>query len=106
AVRNGLFLFEDVVAIGSEGMKTLIARVDRKVLTLALKGTSGKVRSHFTQCMSQRSGEMLTEDMDALGPVRVRDVKAAQGEIIGLIRQLQQEGSISTAGGSADEYVD
>jgi flagellar motor switch protein FliG len=106
SVRNGMFVFEDVLSIPTEGMKGLIARLDRKVLTLALKGTSAKVRTHFTQCMSQRSGEMLTEDMEALGPVRVRDVKAAQAEIIVVVRKLQQEGTISLGGGGSDEYVD
>jgi flagellar motor switch protein FliG len=105
AVRSRMFVFEDVLNIDAEGMKAVIARVDRKLLTLALKGTSAKVRSHFTAVMSQRSAEMLVEDMDALGPVRVRDVKAAQAEVIVVVRKLQEEGAVSIGGG-ASEYVE
>jgi flagellar motor switch protein FliG len=85
-------------------MKSLVAKLDRKTLTVALKGASAKMRAHFTQCMSQRATEMLLEDMEALGPVRIRDVTAAQKEVIGIVRQMQQEGSLSLGGGS-DEYV-
>jgi flagellar motor switch protein FliG len=104
-VRNRMFVFEDVLSIGNEGMKAIIARVDRKLLTVALKGVSAKVRAHFTAQMSQRAAEMLAEDMEAMGPVRVSDVKAAQSEVILVVRKLQQEGAVS-AGGAADEYVE
>jgi flagellar motor switch protein FliG len=106
AVRQLMFVFEDVIDIDKEGIKVLLARVDRKALTLALKGTSEKIRQHFTQCMSQRSAEMLVEDMEALGPVRLRDVSAAQQQIVGTIRQLEKEGAIASGrGGGGDEYV-
>ena len=63
------------------------------------------MREHFTQCMSQRSAEMLAEDMEALGPARIRDVKAAQNEVILALRQLQQAGTISLNREGGDEYV-
>jgi len=82
-------------------------RVDRKILTTALKGTSEKIKSHFTQRMSQWSAEMLTEDMDALGPVRIRDVSAAQQQVINIIRQMEKEGVIaSSSGGGEDDGYD
>jgi flagellar motor switch protein FliG len=106
AVRGFMFVFEDIIDIDKEGIKVLLARVDRKALTLALKGTSDKIKQHFTQCMSSRSSEMLMEDMEALGPVRLRDVAAAQQQIVGTIRQLEKEGAIaSSRGGGGDEYV-
>lgn len=106
AVRGFMFVFEDIIDIDKEGIKVLLARVDRKALTMALKGTSEKMKQHFTQCMSSRSSEMLMEDMEALGPVRLRDVAAAQQQIIGTIRQLEKEGAIaSSKGGGGDEYV-
>jgi flagellar motor switch protein FliG len=104
SVRNLMFVFEDIITIDKEGMKALIAKCDRKVLTIALKGTTGQLRAHFTQCMSQRAAEMLKEDMEALGPVRIRDVKAAQQQLINQVRLLQQEGTISGSRGG-DEYV-
>ncbi|MGA2715253.1 MAG: FliG C-terminal domain-containing protein, partial [Bryobacteraceae bacterium] len=107
AVRDLMFVFDDVIMIDKEGIKALLAKVDRKVLTIALKGTSEKIRTHFTQCMSQRSAEMLIEDMEALGPIRIRDVSSAQQSVIAVIRQLQKEGTIalSQGGGGGDEYV-
>jgi flagellar motor switch protein FliG len=105
SVRQLMFVFEDVIEIDKEGIKAVLARVDRKALTLGLKGTSEKIKQHFSQCMSQRSAEMLFEDMAALGPVRLRDVFAAQQQIVNTIRQLEKEGIIATGRGGGDEYV-
>jgi flagellar motor switch protein FliG len=55
--------------------------------------------------MSQRAADMLMEDMEALGPVRIRDVQGAQVQIVAVVRQLQQQGAISTSRGGGDEYV-
>jgi flagellar motor switch protein FliG len=105
SVRRLMFVFEDISKIDKEGMRALVGKLDRKVLTVALKGTHANMREHFTQCMSQRSAEMLAEDMDALGPVRNRDVEAAQKEVIVALRQLQQAGTISLSREGGDEYV-
>ncbi len=105
SVRDMMFVFDDVLNINKEGMTKLIARIDRKILTTALKGTFGKVRDHFKQCMSQRAAEMLDEDMDALGPVRIRDVESAQQQLVAVVRQLQQEGVLYVSQGGGDEYV-
>jgi len=108
SVRQLMFIFDDIVTLEKESVKALIGRVDRRILTTALKGTSEKIKSHFTQCMSQRSAEMLTEDMEALGPVRIRDVSAAQQQIITTIRQMEKEGVIASSGGGKgddDGYV-
>jgi flagellar motor switch protein FliG len=105
SVRSLMFLFQDILSIDKEGMRALVGKLDRKVLTLALKGTDAKMREHFTQCMSQRSAEMLTEDMEALGPVRIRDVEAAQKEVILALRQLQQAGTVTLGRDGGDEYV-
>jgi flagellar motor switch protein FliG len=105
SVRNLMFTFEDILHVDKEGMRALLSRVDKKILTLALKGAVEKLREHFTQCMSQRAAEMLGEDMEALGPVRVRDVQAAQQQVVAVVRQLQQQGTISAASGTGEEYV-
>jgi len=111
SVRDLMFVFDDILTIDKEGIKAMLAKVDRKILTLALKGTGEKMRNHFTQCMSSRSAEMLGEDMEALGPVRIRDVTAAQQQVVTVIRQLQKDGSISTrsggggGAGGGDDYV-
>ncbi|MFN8939130.1 MAG: FliG C-terminal domain-containing protein, partial [Acidobacteriota bacterium] len=87
------------------GIKELLSRIDRKLLTVALKGTSEKLRDHFLGAMSQRGSEMLKEDMEALGPVKLREVEAAQQQIITVLRQLENEGVINLKGAVGEQYV-
>ncbi len=79
--------------------------MDRKILTVALKGTSEQLKTHFLQVMSQRGAEMLKEDMDALGPVKIKEVEAAQQQIIAVVRQLESEGTINLKGTVGEQYV-
>jgi flagellar motor switch protein FliG len=104
-IRHLMFVFEDLLLIDQNGIKELLARVDRKILTVALKGTSEQLRSHLLQGMSQRGSEMLKEDMEALGPVKVRDVESAQQQIISTVRQLESEGVINMKGSVGEQYV-
>ena len=103
-IRHLMFVFEDFLSLDQNSIKEVLARVDKKVLTIALKGTSDSLKNHFTSCMSQRGAEMLKEDMEAAGPVRIRDVEAAQKQIIAKVKELQAEGVVSLKGGS-DQYV-
>ena len=105
AIRQLMFVFEDLLNVTQDSMRALLGRVDRKVLTTALKGGSPKIKAHFTSLMSGRAKEMLEEDMQALGPVRIRDVEEAQQKIIAVARQLQAEGVISLSAG-AEQYVE
>jgi flagellar motor switch protein FliG len=104
-IRHLMFVFEDILMIDSNGMKELLGKIDRKLLTVALKGTSEQLRDHFLQAMSQRGAEMLKEDMDALGPTKIKDVEAAQQQIITVIRQMDAEGALSLKGAGSEQYV-
>lgn len=104
-IKNLMFVFEDLLHVDQEAIKTLLAKVDRKTLTTALKGTSAQLRDHFTSNMSTRAGEMLREDMDAMGPVRIRDVEEAQQQIVTVARQLEAEGAFSLKPSTGDQYV-
>lgn len=104
-IRHLMFVFEDLLLIDQNGIKEILARVDRKILTVALKGTSEQLRAHFLEGMSQRGSEMLKEDMESLGPIKVRDVEAAQQQIIALVRQLEGEGVINLKGSVGEQYV-
>ncbi len=104
-IRHLMFVFEDLLLIDQNGIKEVLARVDRKLLTVALKGTSEQLRNHFMQCMSQRGAEMLREDMEALGPVKIKEVEAAQQQIISIVRQLEAEGVLSLKGAVGEQYV-
>ena len=104
-IRHYMFVFDDLLLIDATAMKEVVAKIDRKLLVIALKGTSDQLKNHFLQCMSQRGGEMLREDMDAAGPVRIRDVEAAQQQILAVVQQLESEGVLSLKGGGGDQYV-
>jgi flagellar motor switch protein FliG len=105
AIRHFMFTFEDLLLLDATAMKEIVAKIDRKLLTIALKGTSDQLKNLFLQCMSQRGAEMLREDMEAAGPVRIRDVEAAQQQILAAVQQLESEGVISLKGGGGDQYV-
>ena len=105
AIRHFMFTFDDLLLIDSMAMKEVVGKIDRKLLVMALKGTSDQMKNQFLQCMSSRGAEMLKEDMEAAGPVRIRDVEAAQQQILAVVRQLESEGALSLKGGGASEYV-
>jgi flagellar motor switch protein FliG len=104
-VRHLMFVFEDLLLIDPMGLKEVLAKVDRKVLTVALKGTSEQLRTQILGSMSQRGADMLREDMEALGPVKIKDVEAAQQQIIAVVRQLESEGALSLKGTVGEQYV-
>ena len=106
SIRQKMFVFDDLMALDANGVKELLSRADRRQLTTALKGTSDELRQHLLKGMSQRGAAMLLEDMEALGPVKIREVEASQQAIIGVLRQLETEGVLSLkGGGSDDQYV-
>jgi len=104
-IRHLMFVFEDLLLIDPLGLKELLGKVDRKVLTIALKGTSEQLRNQILSCMSQRGADMLKEDMDALGPIKIKEVQAAQQQIIAIVRQLEAEGVLSLKGAVGEQYV-
>ena len=104
-IRNLMFVFDDVMLIDPAGIREILQRVDKKALSLALKGTSEELRTQFFRNMSARAVEMMKEDMDVLGPVKLKDVEQAQQQIVSIVRQLDESGVISIKGAGSDEYV-
>jgi flagellar motor switch protein FliG len=90
-----MFVFEDLIQLDMRDLKELIQKVDRKILTVALKGTSEQLKARIFSVMSQRSADMLKEDIEVIGAVKIREVEAAQQQIIALIREMEQDGSIA-----------
>ncbi len=103
-VRDLMFVFEDIINLDDVAIREILKRVDKKVLTVALKGASDEVKEKFFRNMSQRAAETLKEEMEYLGPVKLKDVEAAQREIVELIRKLEDEGVISI-GGAGEEII-
>lgn len=104
-IRHMMFVFEDILLLDVNAVKEVLAKVDRKILTLALKGTSDQMKNHMLQAMSARGAEMLREDMDALGPIKIKEVEGAQQQIIAVVRQLETDGVISLKGTAGEQYV-
>jgi flagellar motor switch protein FliG len=105
SIRNLMFVFDDILLIDDPGMREILQRVDKKALTIALKGTSEELRNQFFRNMSSRAVEMMKEDMDVLGPIKVRDVETSQQQIVSIVRKLDESGVISLKGSSSDEYI-
>jgi flagellar motor switch protein FliG len=104
-IRHLMFVFEDLLLIDVNQLKEILARVDRKAITLALKGTSDQLKDHIFSTMSARATEMMKEDIDALGPVKIKEVETAQQQIIAIVRALESDGTISLKGTVGEQYV-
>jgi flagellar motor switch protein FliG len=104
-IRHMMFVFDDLLLLDDNAIKAILARVDRKVPMIALKGTTDRLKNHFLQTMSERGAQMMREDIEALGPVKVKDVEVAQQEIIAVLRLLESEGVVSLRGAVGEQYV-
>jgi flagellar motor switch protein FliG len=91
-IRNLMFTFEDLTTVPQESIRAFLAAVDKRTLAMALKGGRENLKAHLYKAMSSRAVEMLKDDMEALGPVRMKDVGLAQQELLAVARQLESEG--------------
>ena len=105
SIRDLMFVFEDILLIDDQGIMEILKRVDKKSLAMALKGANDELKTKFFRNMSQRAAEMLKEEMEYLGPIRVKEVEKAQHEIVEVVRTLEEEGVIVIGGAGGDEYV-
>lgn len=106
-IRNMMVTFEDILMIDDIGIREIMQRVDKKVLALALKGTIEELQERFYSNMSSRAVEMMKEEMEFMGQVKIKDVNEAQRNVIDVLRELDEEGVITLGGGGGgdDEYV-
>jgi flagellar motor switch protein FliG len=104
-VRARMFMFEDIRQLDDRAVQVLLRSIDTKDLAVALKGVKDDVRDTFVRNMSERAGLSLIEDMDVLGPVRVKQVEEAQAAIIRQVRALEETGDIVISRGAGDDFV-
>lgn len=104
-IRNLMFTFDDLLGVADNYIREWLGAMDKKTLALALKGAGNDLKEHIFRAMSSRAVEMLKEDMDVLGPVRGKDVAAAQLEAVALLRKLESEGKVVLKAEGDDEYV-
>ncbi len=105
SIRDVLFTFEDLLTVPLNSIREILGQVEKKSLAISLKGASENLRNYIFKAMSQRAVEMLKEDMEALGPMRAKEVAKAQHEIVMHLRQLESEGKISLRNEEQDALV-
>ena len=104
-IRKRMFVFEDIVKLNNQAVQRVLKEIDNRELAVALKGSSSEVATLIFNNISSRLQEMIKEDMEFMGPVRVRDVEEAQQKIVNVIRQLDDAGEIVISRGSEDELI-
>ncbi|MDH4457831.1 MAG: flagellar motor switch protein FliG [Nevskia sp.] len=103
-IQDLMFVFDNLADVDDRGIQTLLREVQTEQLGLALKGADPKIRDKFLKNMSKRAADMMVEDMEAKGPVRLADVEAAQKEILTVARRLGDSGEIQL-GGKGEAFV-
>jgi len=102
-IRRYLFTFEDLLGVEDRGIMSLLKETNTQDLALALKAASDELKMKFFKNMSSRAAEMLQEELETMGPVRLRDVEAAQQKIIQIAKRLESEGQLVLAGKSSED---
>jgi len=104
-IEDKMFIFENVLDIEDRGIQLILREVQSESLIIALKGASEELREKIFKNMSQRAAEMMREDLESKGPVKLSDVEANQKEILKIVRRLSDEGQIAISGKGEDSYV-
>jgi flagellar motor switch protein FliG len=104
-IRALMFVFEDLSKLDPGGVQTLLRGVEKDQLALALKGSSDALREMFFSNMSERASKIMREDMETMGPVRLRDVDQAQMAIVQVAKDLANKGEIMLAGSGTDDEL-
>ncbi len=104
-IKALMFTFEDLLKLDPAGVQTLLRNVDKERLGICLKGASESLRDLFFTNMSERAAKILREDMEAMGPVRLRDVDEAQMEIVNIAKDLADNGDIILADSGGDDEL-
>lgn len=104
-IKKRMFVFEDIVMLDDRAIQKVMREVDQQELSKALKSVDSEVQDKIFKNMSKRAASMLKEDMDFMGPVRLKDVEEAQQKIVAIIRKLEEQGDIVVARAGEDELV-
>jgi flagellar motor switch protein FliG len=104
-IEDKMFVFENVLDIDDRGIQLILREVQSESLIVSLKGASEELREKIFKNMSQRAAEMMREDLEAKGPVKLSEVEANQKEILKIVRRLSDEGQIVLGGKGEEAYV-
>jgi len=104
-IQDLMFVFENLADVDDRGMQAILREVEQDALMKAIKGADEALKEKFLGNMSKRAAEMLADDLEAMGPVRVSEVEVAQKEILAVARRLSDSGEIMLGGGGGDEFL-
>lgn len=105
-IMDTMFVFDDIIQIDDKGIQVMLREVQSETLIIALKGTTAEMREKIFKNMSSRAAEMMREDLESKGPVKLSEVEAQQKQMLQVVRRLADEGQIMIGGkGGDDEYV-
>lgn len=104
-IRNLMFTFDDLMLVDNIGMQKILREVKNETLTLALKTANENIKEQIFQNISEKAAEIISEDLEALGPVRLSDVEQAQRNIVKIAMRLEEEGQLILAGGGKEPLV-
>ena len=104
-IEDKMFVFENIMDIDDRGIQLILREVQSESLIIALKGANEELREKIFKNMSQRAAEMMREDLESKGPVKLSDVEANQKEILKIVRRLSDEGQIALGGKGEEAYV-
>ncbi len=104
-IKSLMFTFDDLQRLSSQAIQTLLRAIEKDKLPVALKGASDKIKELFLTNLSERAAKMLREDMESLGPVKLRDVDEAQAGIVMLAKELAAQGQIEISTGKDEEVI-
>ncbi len=104
-IKNLMFVFEDVINLDDRSIQKILREVDNKELAMALKASSEELKAKILANMSRRAAEMIEEELQYMGPVRLREVEEVQQRVIDIIRRLEEDGQIVIGSGSAEDQM-
>ncbi|HET6251158.1 MAG TPA: flagellar motor switch protein FliG [Tepidisphaeraceae bacterium] len=104
-IRRLMFVFEDILLVNDKGIQAVLKEVDNEELSLALKTASQELKDKIFKNMSERAAQLIAEDMQYMGPVRVSDVESAQQKIVDIVRRLEDAGEIIIAGRGGEKEM-
>jgi flagellar motor switch protein FliG len=104
-IRRLMFVFEDILLVNDKGIQSVLKEIDNEVLSLALKTASDDLKQKIFKNMSERAAQLIAEDMQYMGPVRVSDVESAQQKIVDVVRRLEDSGEIIIAGRGGEKEM-
>jgi flagellar motor switch protein FliG len=104
-IQDLMFVFDNLADVDDRAIQSILREVQQDALLKAIKGAEAELRNKITKNMSKRAADMLLDDLEAMGPVRISEVETAQKEILSVARRLADAGEIMLGGGGGDEFL-